>query len=362
MSLIKSRLDWVDVAKGISILLVVMMHSAYGIGEETGNTGVLHYVIAWATPFRMPEFFLISGLFLSLVIARDWTHYADRRVVHYLYFYLVWAALHIAFKFAFGAYTAEASIGYLAEGLYKPYGILWFIYMLAVFSGVAKLLYELRLPHWAILAATAALQIAPVETHIYVVDKFAEYFVYFYAGYAGAPVIFRIVDWARRHIALAVAGLIAWLVVHSALVLSPGFEVLPMSAHLGIAGLPGVLLLLAVAGSIALCVLAMLLARFPAMDWLRWLGTKSIVVYLAFAVPMGVLREVFMRTGLIENTSIMSLLVMAFALISPLILYWVIQVTGWGRFLFERPAWAHLPGAPGSRWSPREPVHRQPAE
>jgi uncharacterized membrane protein YcfT len=27
-----------------------------------------------------------------------------------------------------------------------------------------------------------------------------------------------------------------------------------------------------------------------------------------------------------------------------LVLYWLIQVTGWGKFLFERPDWAHLPG------------------
>ena len=36
------------------------------------------------TPFRMPEFFLISGLFLDQVLARSWKAYADRRVVHYL--------------------------------------------------------------------------------------------------------------------------------------------------------------------------------------------------------------------------------------------------------------------------------------
>ena len=27
----------------------------------------------------------------------------------------------------------------------------------------------------------------------------------------------------------------------------------------------------------------------------------------------------------------------------------VVQKTGWGKFLFERPAWAHVPGTPGSR-------------
>ena len=49
------------------------------------------------------------------------------------------------------------------------------------------------------------------------------------------------------------------------------------------------------------------------------------------------------------------------ALVSPLILYWLIQKTGWGKFLFERPAWAHLPGTPGSRGYVAKPT-TAPAE
>ena len=68
----KSRLDWVDGAKGISIILVVMMYSVFNVGQDADGIGLFHYVIGFATPFRMPEFFLISGLFLSQVIDRDW--------------------------------------------------------------------------------------------------------------------------------------------------------------------------------------------------------------------------------------------------------------------------------------------------
>lgn len=85
------RFGWVDGAKGMSIILVVMMHAAYGTGNATGTPGFMHYIIGFATPFRMPEFFLISGLFLSKVIARDWRRYFDRRVVHYFYFYANWS-------------------------------------------------------------------------------------------------------------------------------------------------------------------------------------------------------------------------------------------------------------------------------
>lgn len=356
-----NRLSWVDTAKGISIILVVMMHSAYGVGEETGGTGILHWIIGFATPFRMPEFFLISGLFLSQVIDRDWKRYADRRVVHYFYFYFLWAFLQILFKVAFGTGDPLTAASYMAWAVIEPYGVLWFIYMLAVFSAATKLLHDARLPHIAVIAVAALLQMAPIATGSYIVDQFAEYFVYFYAGYALAPVIFKTVDWAMDHVTLALLGIVAWCLVDAALVFSPGFEVQPKHMIMGLAELPGLHLILAITGSITLCVGAGLLSKLPLMDWLRWLGAHSIVVYLSFSIPMSMTRVILMKLGIIESTSVLSIIVMLSALLAPLVLYAAIQFTGWGKFLFERPAWAHIPGTPGSRNYVPSPT-RQPAE
>src|SRR5215218_6976783 len=77
------RIDWVDYAKGICIVMVVMMHSVLGVEAAAGQTGFMHSLVAFARPFRMPDFFLISGLFLSVVIDRDWRTYHDRKVVHF---------------------------------------------------------------------------------------------------------------------------------------------------------------------------------------------------------------------------------------------------------------------------------------
>ena len=337
------RLDWVDMAKGLSIFLVVMMYCASSIGEDTGQTGVLHWAIAFATPFRMPEFFLISGLFLSQVIDRPWRAFADRRVVHYLYFYLLWAVIHIVFKVALLAGDPVTAASYLAWALVEPYGVLWFIYMLAVFGAAAKLLHDLRVPHWVALAIGAGLQMATIHTGSYIVDQAAEYFVFFYAGYAFAPQLFRLANWATDHAGLALGGLALWAIVNAALVFSPGFRLDPVHIQMGFAALPGIHLALALAGSAAICVTAALLARLPVMNWLRWLGEKSLVIYVAFVLPMGVARTVLLRVG-IDEPNVLSLITMAVAIIAPLVLWWLVQKTGFGKFLFERPAWAHLPG------------------
>lgn len=343
------RLDWVDTAKGLSIILVVMMHSAYGVGEETGQLGYLNYIIGWATPFRMPEFFLISGLFLSQVIARPWTLYADRRVLHYFYFYLLWAALQILFKVGLGTGDVTAAFAGITLAVVEPYGVLWFIYLLAAFSLATKLLFSLRVPQWAALAGAAVLQIAPVHTGFYTFDQFAEYFVYFYAGYALAPPVFSFVGRAQSHVALSLAALLGYGLVSGFLVFAGGAQLNPGGLQMGYAAFPGLHLLLAFAGSLAVCVTAALLAKVPAMDWLRWLGEHSIVVYLSFSIPMAATRVLLLKLGIVENASVMGTIVMLVALVAPLVLYWLIQKTGFGGFLFERPAWAHLPGMPGSR-------------
>lgn len=343
MTVPSNRLDWVDMAKGLSIFLVVIMYCASSVGEDTGQIGFLHWTIAFAMPFRMPEFFLLSGLFLAQVIARPWAAYADRRVIHYFYFYALWAIIHIVFKDALVGRDPAGAAGALVAAIVSPYGVLWFIYMLGVMGLAAKLLHQMKAPHWAVFVGAAALQMAGIETGSYLIDQFAAYFVYFYAGYAAAPHIFRLADWTSSHIAAALGLLALWAAFNAVMVFSPGFRMDPVHIQMGWAALPGLHLVMALAGTLAVVMVAVLLVRLPWMAWLSWMGSKSLVVYVAFVLPMGIVRIAMLRFG-IEEPNLVSLVTMIAAIASPLILWWIVDRTGIGRFLFERPAWAHLPG------------------
>src|SRR5437870_12056090 len=135
------RVDWVDYAKGICIVMVVMMHSVLGVELASGETGFMHVLVAFAKPFRMPDFFLISGLFLALVIGRDWRVYLDRKVVHFAYFYVLWVTIQFVFKTpAFAAEQGVLDVARLyAEAFIEPFGTLWFIYLLPIFFVMTKL-------------------------------------------------------------------------------------------------------------------------------------------------------------------------------------------------------------------------------
>jgi uncharacterized membrane protein YcfT len=190
---------------------------------------------------------------------------------------------------------------------------------------------------------------AAIHTGSYVIDQFAAYFVYFYAGYALAPQIFKIAEWAGRNTLLAITALFVWAIAEAALVFSPGYEVAPGHVTMGLAALPGLHLALAIIGTVALCVLAVLLTRLPFMDWLRWIGSKSLIIYLVFVLPMGIVRTLLLKLNIVTDVSAVSIITMIAAVACPLILYWLVERTGWCKFLFERPTWAHLPGTPGAR-------------
>lgn len=352
-----NRLEWVDIAKALSIMLVVMMYTTYGVGEATGVPNAMHWIVAFAKPLRMPEFFLISGLFLSYGIARSWRHFVDKRVVHYMYFYVLWSIILYMFKVAlFDGNLTGAIQNILAIGAW-PYSVLWFIYALALFSLAIKVLHSLRVPHWAALAGAAVLQMLTIETSSYFLNDLAEYFVYFYAGYAFAPLVLRFVQSIIAKPLLGLAYLAVWAVVDAFLVFTGPFAILTNDVHMGLAATPGVLLPLATAGALAVCVTAGLLTHTPIAKAMGYLGSRSLVVYLSFLIPMAASRELLLRTGIISNDTAISVIVLVIAVLSPLLIEAVIMKTGFGKFFFIRPKWAHIYPAADKKSAKDSAIH-----
>ena len=62
------RVDWVDYAKGICIVMVVMMHSVLGVEAAAQQTGFMHWLVMFAKPFRMPDFFLPMAATRTLLL------------------------------------------------------------------------------------------------------------------------------------------------------------------------------------------------------------------------------------------------------------------------------------------------------
>jgi uncharacterized membrane protein YcfT len=335
------RVDWVDYAKGFCIVMVVMMHSTLGVEAAAGQTSWMHSLVAFAKPFRMPDFFLISGLFLARVIDRDWRTYLDRKVVHFAYFYLLWVTIQFTFK-APGLAAEHGALGVVrlyAEAFIEPFGTLWFIYLLPIFFIVTKL--ALGVPVLVIFLIAAALEIAPIETGWTVIDEFAARFVYFYTGYVCATRIFQIAAVAQSRPALAGYALVAWALLNGFYVFSE------------LADKPFVSLTLGLAGAAAVVAVSALMAKSDAFAPLRYLGRNTIVVYLAFFLGMAASRSLLLKTGIIPDIGTVALLVTASGIAVAVALFWAVRGTPL-KFLFERPAWARLRDKPKYALQPAE--------
>jgi uncharacterized membrane protein YcfT len=336
-----SRVDWVDCAKGLCIVMVVMMHSTLGVEDYAGSQGFMHAVVEFAKPFRMPDFFLISGLFLARVIDRDWRTYLDRKVVHFAYFYVLWVTIQFAFKahtLAPGGGVTGLAVLYL-EAFIEPFGTLWFIYLLPIFFVVSKALRNVS-PVLVWLVA-AALEIAPIDTGWTVIDEFASRFVYFYTGYIAAKYVFIFAQEVAAHRIRALIGLEFWAAINTLLVVA------------GRADMPFVSLFLGLSGAMAVVTVAVLVSGLKAFEPVRYCGQNSIVIYLAFFLPMSLTRTVLLKTGIVPDIGAVALIVTLAGITGALAIWWAVRNTRLS-FLFVRPEAFKLPPRPAFAMQPAE--------
>ena len=115
--------------------------------------------------------------------------------------------------------------------------------------------------------------------------------------------------------------------------------------HFGVSTLPGVSLALGLAGACAVIAVGALLATHELAQRLRYCGEHSIVIYLAFFLPMAATRTALLRFGFIADIGWASVVITAVGVIGALCMWWAVRSTSL-KFLFERPAMFRLTPKP----------------
>jgi len=311
-----TRIDWVDFSKGLCIILVVLMHSTHGVEKAFGAESWLHGFIDWARPFRMPDFFLIAGLFLSRRIDRPWRSYLDTKVVHFAYFYIIWMTIWYVLKLP--AFIGDKGLG-SALLLYplsfiQPLGTLWFIYMLAVFFVVVKLLRHA--PVIVVWLAAVVLHAMHIETGARIIDEFAARFVFFYSGYAFAVHVFSVADFFDRQRTVSILNaLVIWSTLNAWAVFG------------GWSQLPVIELAMGYAGTAAVIAVGVMLARYRFGRFIGYCGQNTILIFLSYFVFMAGTRVVLLKTGALNDPGTISLLVTAAGVVGPLIAFRLVEKT-----------------------------------
>lgn len=333
-----SRIGWVDFSKGLCIILVVLMHSTNGVEKAFGMESWLHGFIEWARPFRMPDFFLIAGLFLSRRIDRPWRSYLDTKVVHFAYFYVIWMTIWYGLKLPdfIGQQGLESALLLYPLSFIQPLGTLWFIYMLAVFFVTVKLLR--RAPVVIVWLVAALLHALHIDTGARVIDEFAARFVFFYSGYAFAAYAFSVADFIEKQkTAATLNALVIWAVLNAWAVFG------------GWSQMPVIELAMGYAGTGAVIAVGVLLAKFRFGTFVGYCGQNSILIFLSYFIFMAGTRVVLLKLGILSDPGSVALIVTAAGVVGPLLAYQLVKKTPLV-YVYRRHPACHL--------SDTKPVHK----
>lgn len=91
----RERIDWIDFAKGMAIIMVIMGHSM----TKLGGNGIQHIFIMLISSFYMPLFFLLSGL--NFRNEDTWTAFVNKKVKSLMYPTVVFSIVLFLYKLAY---------------------------------------------------------------------------------------------------------------------------------------------------------------------------------------------------------------------------------------------------------------------
>jgi uncharacterized membrane protein YcfT len=141
------RIMWIDIARGISMMLVVSMHFDEMFFRHLASyapaAAVWDALSSAARPARIPAFFLLSGILASEAIKRPFHATFSRRVLVQYYLFVVWSIIHIATLFIlyreFSGRVIWDFFAYNLSNMIWPTTQIWFLFGLAVFFIGARL-------------------------------------------------------------------------------------------------------------------------------------------------------------------------------------------------------------------------------
>ncbi|MDO5511199.1 acyltransferase family protein [Corynebacterium sp.] len=301
----KTRLRWPDVAKGLSIIGVVLLHVSLAVPEGMETTAA--YLNRILDPLRMPLFFMVSGFFSAKVFGFTFKDLFLRRLWFFLVPYVLWVPIELWFKFRewhiFDGKEMPGISHYLAH-IVEGRNMYWFLYALVIFNVVLWL--TRKMPWWAgVLAGFAPILILPLHADQHMIGKAVLYLPAFLLGAHLRHHISHFAETATslRHLTrgtilyaagFTVAAVWAWWNTVSEV--SLGWP-LPFAETVGFVDLRLIvnslvqLLMLPMA-----VIVAVLLSRIPVVvDVLSFLGRHTLVIYLGHPIALTVLYHYNLR-------------------------------------------------------------------
>lgn len=145
------RHRWVDIARGLSIVLVVAHHARFSLDSLGVSDPRVVTAVQFFTEMRMPLFFAAAGLFAGGWARRPWPHLLRGKILALAWVFVIWQPVVLAYQRAELEWLPnQSSIPFADQAVdlllapVLPNGELWFLWALAIYFIVAKAISRWR--------------------------------------------------------------------------------------------------------------------------------------------------------------------------------------------------------------------------
>ncbi|WP_420141080.1 acyltransferase family protein [Sphingomonas sp.] len=318
----RRRLDWIDAARGIGILLVVYGHAIRGVvAAGMYRSPALDAQDALIYAFHMPLFFFVSGLFAVRRPDDRAVDFVWSRLTSLAWPYLLWSVVQSLVTLALASsVNNKIGRGDLVSILWQPVAQFWFLYALLL----CQLLLLLPRPLFYVLALAAVPFTYPFGDNI--VSVATRDLPYFAAGvWLTAGGLDRIAAPRPRVVVVAVA---AWACFAAVMWIGPMMDHDRWAWATRLAA--------AASGTAGTLAIARLVA--DRLGLLAWLGTRAMPIYLLHILFSAGVRIVLQRLHLGLPGPVLLALITLAGLIGPLIAYEISERLRWSVALGFRHA------------------------
>ncbi len=309
---LSNRLEWLDAARGIGIVLVVYAHGARALYDVLPNLAAFQRIDQIVYAFHMPLFFFLAGLVSTSSLSRSRAAFLRGKVTTVVYPYFVWSIAYWALELLFQEYVnSPVEPDAIITILWFPIEHLWFLYVLFLCQVIAALLWP-RLIALVLLSAWILLgPVPPIN-----VPQLWVQLPWFVAGLLMAPIMLkREANAARRAgFSLAAAALFA-------LAAAGAFW----------SGLPARLESFLLAG-VGISLTIALATGLSGSRGLTYLGSASLSIYLLHTIFAAGVREFFEAAYPIPPLIMLAVTCVA-GLLMPLIVHEAARRTGLSLYL-----------------------------
>ncbi len=345
----RSRMPWVDYTKGIAIILVIYRHVWFGLTRDRLDT--FHYLylkhandIVYS--FRMPLFFILSGIFVGKSLARRTRgEFVLNKFNTLLYPYLVWAFIQVTLQIMFTKFTNShrSPMDYL-DIVIQPRVLdqLWYLISLfdvALLYMVFKSIFRLN-TRWQLLLGLAFYYLATLVQN-YSLFHDALYYYFFYAVGDHISLYVLKPGQEKKFASFSLfAVLLPFFVVtqlfflnHPADFKSDELQEYVTASSIGFYFLFVVITLV---GCAFLANIAFILQRFGIMRWFRVVGYHSLYIYVIHLSLIFLVRIVVTRIfGFTYVPVLLFGSILIGVVLSIMIYNFILRMGGWFLFTWD---------------------------